>query len=145
MSLTYSALAGGSLPLVPLGSPEFFLCVCSVPSVVSNSLQPHGLSPVHGILQARTLEWVAMPSSRRSSQSRNQTRISCFSCIAGRFFTPEPPGKSQFLPTSIQIYFFFYHIKKKKLSHFLFYHLISVFHLIEEICYSSNKPVYISN
>ena len=35
----------GSLPLLPLGSPEFFLCVCSVPSVVSNSLQPQGLYP----------------------------------------------------------------------------------------------------
>ena len=31
---------------------------------------------VHGILQARILEWVAMPSSGGSSQSRNQTHIS---------------------------------------------------------------------
>ena len=38
---------------------------------------------VHGILQARILEWVAFPFSRRSSQPRNQTRVSC---IAGRFF-----------------------------------------------------------
>ena len=36
-----------------------------------------------GILQARTLEWVAMPSSRGSSQSRDWTQISR---IAGRFF-----------------------------------------------------------
>ena len=46
-------------------------------SVVSHSLQPHGLQPtrlpVHGILQARILEWVAMPSSRESSQSRDGT------------------------------------------------------------------------
>ena len=41
-------------------------------------------SSVHGILQARTLEWVAMPSSRGSSQPRNQTEVSR---IAGRFFT----------------------------------------------------------
>ena len=41
-------------------------------------------SSVHGILQARTLEWVAMPSSRGSSQPRDQTQISC---IAGGFFT----------------------------------------------------------
>ena len=34
-------------------------------SVVSDSLQPHG--KVHGILQARILEWIAMPSSRGSS------------------------------------------------------------------------------
>ena len=39
---------------------------------------------VHGALQARILEWVACPFSRRSSQPRDQTQISC---IAGRFFT----------------------------------------------------------
>ena len=38
-------------------------------------------SSVHGILQARILEWVAMPSSRGSSQPRGQTCVSCFSCI----------------------------------------------------------------
>ena len=46
-------------------------------------------SSVHGILQARILEWVAMPSPRGSSRSRHQTRGPC---IAGRFFTDEPPG-----------------------------------------------------
>ena len=50
-------------------------------------------SSVHGILQARILEWVAMPSSRGSSQPRNQNFVSCDSCIAGGFFTTEPPGK----------------------------------------------------
>ena len=38
-------------------------------------------SSVHGILQARILEWVAMPSSRGSSQSRNLTHTSSVSCI----------------------------------------------------------------
>ena len=47
-------------------------------------------SSVHGILQARILEWVAMPSSRGSSWPRDQT---CISCIAAGFFTTEPPGK----------------------------------------------------
>ena len=47
-------------------------------------------SSVHGILQARILERVAMPSSRGSSWPRDQTWVSC---IAGRFFTAEPPGK----------------------------------------------------
>ena len=37
-----------------------------------------------GFPQARILEWVAMSFSRGSSQSRNQTHVSC---IAGRFFT----------------------------------------------------------
>ena len=50
-------------------------------------------SSVHGILQARILEWTAMPSSRWSSQPRNQTHISYVSCIAGRFFIAEPLGK----------------------------------------------------
>ena len=39
---------------------------------------------VHGILQARILEWVAISFSRGSSQPRDRTQISC---IAGRFFT----------------------------------------------------------
>ena len=39
---------------------------------------------VHGILQARILEWVAIPFSRGSSHPRDRT---CISCIAGRFFT----------------------------------------------------------
>ena len=41
-------------------------------------------SSVHGILQARILEWVAMPSSRGSSQPRDQTQASH---IAGGLFT----------------------------------------------------------
>ena len=38
-------------------------------------------SSVSGILQARILEWVAMPSSRGSSQSGDQTHFSYISCI----------------------------------------------------------------
>ena len=49
-------------------------------------------SSVHGILQARILEWVAMPS-RGSYQSRDRTRIFCSSYTAGRFLTAEPLGK----------------------------------------------------
>ena len=41
-------------------------------------------SSVHGIFQARVLEWVAISFSRGSSQPRNRTRVSC---IAGRRFT----------------------------------------------------------
>ena len=46
-----------------------------------------------GILQAIILEWVAMPFSKGSSWPRNWTCVSCGSCIAGRFFSTEPPGK----------------------------------------------------
>ena len=59
-------------------------------------------SSVHEILQARILEWVAMPSSRGSSQPRDQTHVSCGSCIAGGFFTPEPPGKPEALFIAVQ-------------------------------------------
>ena len=38
-------------------------------------------SSVHGILQAGILEWVVMPSSRESSQPRDQTHNSYISCI----------------------------------------------------------------
>ena len=44
-------------------------------------------SSVHGILQSRILNWVAMFFSSGSSWPRNQTFISCISCIAGGFFT----------------------------------------------------------
>ena len=47
-------------------------------------------SSVLGFSQARVLGWVAISSSRGSSQSRDWTRISC---IAGRFFTTEALGK----------------------------------------------------
>ena len=57
-------------------------------SVVSDSLWPYGLYPpgssVHGILQARLLEGVAIPFSRGSSWPRNWSQVSL---IAGRFFT----------------------------------------------------------
>ena len=41
-------------------------------------------SSVHGILQARILEWVAIPFSRGSRWSRDETQVSC---IAGSLFT----------------------------------------------------------
>ena len=42
---------------------------------------------VHGIFLARILEWVAVSSSKESSQPTDQTRVSCVSCITGGFFT----------------------------------------------------------
>ena len=50
-------------------------------------------SSVHGILQARILEWLAMPSSRGSSRPRDRTHVSCISWTADEFFTVEPPKK----------------------------------------------------
>ena len=41
-------------------------------------------SNVHGISQARIQDWVAISSSRGSSQPRDQTQVSCISCIGRR-------------------------------------------------------------
>ena len=60
--------------------------------VMSDSLRPHGLLTVQGILQARILEWVAFPFSRGSSQPRDQTQVSH---IAGGFFTSWATGEAQ--------------------------------------------------
>ena len=54
-------------------------------------------SSVHRILQVRILEWVAMPSSRGSSQPRDQTHISYVSCNSRQvfffFLSLAQPGK----------------------------------------------------
>ena len=52
---------------------------------------------VHGILQARILEWVAMPSSRGSSWTRGGTRISTSPALADLFFTTSATWEAHFL------------------------------------------------
>ena len=47
-------------------------------------------SSVHGIFQARILEWVAISFSRGTSWPRDRTRVSC---IVGRYLPSEPQGK----------------------------------------------------
>ena len=68
-------------------------------SVVSNSLQPMGCSPpgstVRGILQARILEWVAMPFSRGSSQPKDQTASLVSPAQAGGLFTTSTTWKAK--------------------------------------------------
>ena len=65
------------------------VCVCVLFTQLRLTLcDPMNCSPpgssVHGIFQARILEWVAIPFSRGFSQPRDQTHISH---IAGRFFS----------------------------------------------------------
>ena len=56
---------------------------------------------VHGILQARILEWVAFPFSRRSSQSRDQTQVSA---LHADFLPAEPQTiPKRFSPGSTQM------------------------------------------
>ena len=74
-----------TLPLFKLKFPLY--CAVLYHSVVSISSRPYGAcqAPLSmGILQARIPEWIAMPSSRGSSQPRDKTQVSR---IAGGFFT----------------------------------------------------------
>ena len=56
-------------------------------------------SSVHGILQTRILEQVAMPSSRGSSQPRDETSSPMSPALAGRFFTTSATWEAQVVPT----------------------------------------------
>ena len=83
--------------LIFLGSFKRILCESesvsySIGSEVWGSMDctPSGFS-VHGILQARVLEWVAIPFSKGSCWPRDQTQVSG---IARRFFTIWATGKS---------------------------------------------------
>ena len=75
-------------PPPPRWTPELSKCLKVLVTVMSDFLQPHRLYPpgssVYGMLQASIMEWVAMLSSRGSSQPRDRTWVSC---IAGGFFT----------------------------------------------------------
>ena len=67
------SLQADSLPPEPAGKPKIHESESR--SVVSKSLQPYGCT-VHGILQARKLQWVAFPFSRGSSKPRDPTQFS---------------------------------------------------------------------
>ena len=79
---------------------------CVSYSVMSNSFDPMDYtapdSSVHGILQPRILEWVAIPFSRGSSGTRDWTLVSC---ITGRFFTIWAPGNCHFESSILWIHF----------------------------------------
>ena len=80
-----SCWTGFCRTMLELSRREAFITVLSRFSHV-RLCDPRDCSPpsssVHGILQARILEWVALPSSRGSSPPRDQTRISYVPCIA---------------------------------------------------------------
>ena len=74
------------LSIVCVGGGVVFVCVCvqllqSCPTLCDPmDCSPPG-SSVQGIFQARILEWMAISSSRGSSWPRDQTQVSCISCI----------------------------------------------------------------
>ena len=60
-------------------------------------------SYVHGVSQARILQWGAISYSRGSYGPRDQMHVSCMSCIAGIFFITEPPNSVCCTPTGSAI------------------------------------------
>ena len=61
-------------------------------------------STVHGIFQAKVLEWIAISFSGVSSWPRDQTHGSCVSCIAGEFLTCWAIGEAISWPY-VRVYF----------------------------------------
>ena len=102
-------------PVATLPRVCVFSCFSRVRLCESTNYSPRG-SSVPGNLQARTLEWVAMPSSRGSSWPRGWNQVSYISWT-GRWilywFLPVPSGKPSYsaLPHTNK--------KGKKLDHIL--------------------------
>ena len=69
----------GSLPLMPPVCAQSLQSCLTLYDPMDSS--PTG-SSVHGVVLARILEWVAISSSRGSSQTRDRTLISCVSSIS---------------------------------------------------------------
>ena len=98
---------------------ELFLSCCIFVELLSRIwlfCNPMDCSPpgssVHGISQARILEWAAVSLSRGSSWPRDWTRVSC---LANRFFTTEPPGKPHFLSCTFKKVFSLDDVSKWKI------------------------------
>ena len=113
----FSFLWGKWLGMELLG--EFFRYILNImrkcqtlfPNIYNFMLLPHLLQ--HAMLlcplvfQPRILEWVAILSSKGSSQLRDWTHIFCNSSLADRFFATEPPEKPSILlhfPKSLTLF-----------------------------------------
>ena len=92
--------------LCHFGNVQLFVTVWTVYSLPGSS--------VHGILQARILEWVAMLSSRGSSWPRDLTHIPWGYCIAGRFLPLSYAGRSIIFIVMLE------ELEKTKILNFLF-------------------------
>ena len=79
-------------------------CGCLVtkqcPTFATPCTVDHQAPLVHGISQARILEWVVISFSGGSSQPGDRTHISC---TVNKFFTTEPAGKPEYMLASNNI------------------------------------------
>ena len=82
--------------LLPESPQLTWVHACSAAKSCSTLCDPMDCSPpgssVHGIFQARILDWLAISSSKGSPLPRDWTSPVA-PALAGRFFTTEPPGK----------------------------------------------------
>ena len=103
-------------------------------------------SSVHGISQARILEWVAISFSRGSSQTRDWTKSPA---LAGIFFTAEPPGEPPWnayqtlFPHSLLIYTILYSTDREIIIIPSFHHVSMEQHLKQQQVHDINsKNIY---
>ena len=112
----------------------YSMCVCvlvtqSCPTLCDlTDCSPPG-SSVHGILQARILECIAIPFSRGSSQPRDRTLVSH---IAGRFFTIWATGTSYVLFHTVNHFFIFLIFWSTNI--FNVEEFQSIFHVVHAFC-----------
>ena len=89
---------------------DFYCCVCSVTQSCPTlydlmDCNPPG-SSVLGILQARMLEWVAISSSKESSQPRDWNCVSCISCIGRQILYHWATWEAQVYTTEYPVNFY---------------------------------------
>ena len=133
------------------------LCVvlCSAAQLLPTPCKPMDCSPwgffVHGIFQARILEWVAISYARGSSRPRDQTHISCISCkptshaspaLAGSLLTTVPPVKHIFFLGGAHILCYWSFLPVPPVPHEIFFNLVYG-NSISPISFTPNLPNYL--
>ena len=85
------------------------------------------------------MELIAISSSKGSSQPRDQTHVSCVSCIGRQILTPEPPGKSTIYYVSILFL-------KVKINNFYKTHLTFYVskYILDILCGFFNDQIHLS-
>ena len=94
-------------------------------------------SSVHRILQARILEWIAMPSSRESSQPRDGTWIFKSPALAGGFFTASATWEAYIYLYiyNIYLYIYIYILLYITYTHLYTTSSLSIYLLIDTSCF----------